>query len=70
MPLIPPLGRQRPVNLCHLEASLVYIVCSRVTNKNVGREEKEGERERGRERGERWGRWRRREMGRERGGGG
>jgi hypothetical protein len=28
MPLIPALGRQRQVDLCEFEASLVYKVCS------------------------------------------
>ena len=38
MPLIPALGRQRQVNLCGFEASLVYRMISRtgrtVTRKN------------------------------------
>ena len=33
MPLIPTLGRQRQVDLCEFEASLVYIVSSRTGSK-------------------------------------
>jgi hypothetical protein len=32
MPLIPALGRQRQVDLCELEASLVYRVSSRTAS--------------------------------------
>jgi hypothetical protein len=36
MPLIPPLGRQRQVNLCEFEASLVYRVSSRTARATRG----------------------------------
>ena len=50
MPLIPLLGRHRQVDLCELEASLVYRESSRTANAMQREREIEREIERERER--------------------